>query len=72
MATDAGVMGHKMLMRGQHDQVVEQHGMSCAQPVHLGGTLAYPEQRFPDPLPADAMGVLERLADEPRRWAASR
>jgi multimeric flavodoxin WrbA len=50
----------------------EQHGMPCVKPVHLGGTLAYPEQRFPDPLPAGTIGVLERLADEIRQWVGSR
>lgn len=50
----------------------EQHEMPCAQPVHLGGTLAYPEQRFPDPLPARTTGVLEQLADEIRQWVGSR
>jgi hypothetical protein len=50
----------------------EQHEMPCVQPVHLGGTLAYPEQRFPDPLPAGTTGVLEQLADEIRQWVGSR
>jgi multimeric flavodoxin WrbA len=50
----------------------EQHEMPCVQPVHLGGTLAYPGQRFSDPLPAGTMGVLEQLADEIRQWVGSR
>jgi multimeric flavodoxin WrbA len=50
----------------------EQHEMPCVQPVHLGGTLAYPEQRFPDPLPAGTTGVLEQLADEIRQWVGGR
>ena len=50
----------------------EQHEMHCVPPVHLGGTLAYPEQRFPDPLPAGTTGVLEQLADEIRQWVALR
>jgi multimeric flavodoxin WrbA len=49
-----------------------QHEMPCVQPVHLGGTLAYPEQRFPDPLPAGTMDVLEQLADEIRQWVGTR
>jgi len=49
----------------------EQHEMPCVQPVHLGGTLAYPEQRFPDPLPAGTTGVLEQLADEIRRGSGA-
>ncbi|ESZ57159.1 hypothetical protein X727_32555 [Mesorhizobium sp. L103C119B0] len=51
---------------------LEQHEMPCVQPVHLGGTLAYPEQRFPDPLPAGTTGVLGQLADEIRQWVGSR
>ena len=50
----------------------EQQEMSCVQQAHLGGTLAYPEQRFPDPLPAGTTGSLERLAEEIRQWVASR
>ena len=50
----------------------EQHEMPCAQPVHLGGTLAYPEQRFPDPLPAATTGVLEQLVDEIQPWVGNR
>lgn len=45
-----------------------QNEMPCAQAVHLGGTLAYPEQRFPDPLPAETTGVLKQLADEIEHW----
>ena len=50
----------------------EQQEMPCVQPVHLGGTFAYPEQRFPDPLPADTKGALEQLADGIRQWVGSR
>ena len=50
----------------------EQHKMTCVQPIHLGGTLAYPEQRFPDPLPAGTTGVLEKLANDIRQWVALR
>ena len=50
----------------------EQHEMPCVPPAHLGRTLAYPEQRFPDPLPAEAKCALEKLADEIRLWVGSR
>jgi len=53
-------------------KLFEQHEMPCVQPALLGGTLAYPEQRFPDPLPAGTTGVLEQLADEVRQWVRSR
>jgi multimeric flavodoxin WrbA len=49
-----------------------QHEMPCVQPAHLGGTLAYPEQRFPDPLPAGTTDALGQLADEVRKWVDSR
>lgn len=45
----------------------QQHAMSCVPPVHLGGTLAFPDQRFPDPLPSEATSVLKHLADEIRQ-----
>lgn len=53
-------------------KLFEQHEMQCVQPANLGGTLAYPDQRFPDPLPAGTTGTLEQLADAIRRWVGSR
>ncbi|MBZ9675956.1 flavodoxin family protein [Mesorhizobium sp. ES1-1] len=50
----------------------DQHEMTCAQPANLGGTLAYPGQRFPSPLPEGTTGVLKQLADDIRQWIADR
>lgn len=48
----------------------EQQEMPHAEAVLLGNTAQYPEQRFPDPLPAAARDAVSPLVDEIRGWAA--